>query len=79
MLTKLPVFVRHLHGTLFADAGNAWSGDFRVRDVKTAAGGALGADVVVGHALPLTFTLGLARGFADKGETRAYFRTGLAF
>lgn len=75
----LPVFVRHLHGTLFADAGNAWSGDFRARDLKTAAGGALGADVVVGHALPLTFSLGLARGFADKGETRAYFRAGLAF
>jgi outer membrane protein assembly factor BamA len=75
----LPVFVRHLHATLFADAGNAWSGAFRASDLKTSAGAALGADVVVGHALPLTFTAGLARGFAAQGETRAYFRAGLAF
>ena len=75
----LPVFVRHLHGTVFADAGNAWSGDFRWGDLKTAAGAALGADLTLGHALPLTLTAGLARGFADRGETRAYFRAGLAF
>jgi outer membrane protein assembly factor BamA len=75
----LPVFVRHLHGTVFADAGQAWSGDFRWSDVKTAAGAALGADVFVGHGLPLTLSAGVARGFADRGETRAYFRAGLAF
>ena len=75
----LPVFVRHLHGTVFADAGNAWSEDFRWGDLKTAAGAALGADLTLGHALPLTLTAGLARGFADRGETRAYFRAGLAF
>jgi outer membrane protein assembly factor BamA len=75
----LPVFVRHLHGTLFADAGNAWSGDLRWGDLKTAAGVALGADLTLGHALPLTISLGLAHGFADRGETRAYFRAGLAF
>jgi outer membrane protein assembly factor BamA len=75
----LPVFVRHLHGTVFADAGAAWNEDFRWGDLKTAAGAALGADLNVGHALPLTFSVGVARGFAEKGETRAYFRAGLAF
>jgi Tol biopolymer transport system component len=75
----LPLFVRHLHGTVFADVGHAWSGAFEWRDLKPAAGGALGSDLVIGHGLPLTFTLGLARGFAEKGETRAYFLTGLAF
>jgi hypothetical protein len=75
----LPVFVRHLHGTVFADAGSAWNQDFRWGDLKTAAGAALGADLTVGHALPLTFSVGVARGFAERGETRAYFRTGLAF
>ena len=75
----LPMFVRHLHGTVFADAGHAWSGDFRWSDVKTAAGAAVGADVFVGHGLPLTLTAGVARGFADRGETRGYFRAGLAF
>jgi len=40
---------------------------------------ALGADLTLGHALPLTLSVGLARGFAARGETRAYFRAGLAF
>jgi hypothetical protein len=75
----LPVFVRHLHGTVFADAANAWNETFRWGDLKPAAGAALGADLTLGHALPLTFTVGVARGFADGGETRAYFRAGLAF
>jgi len=75
----LPVFVRHLHASAFVDAAHAWSTGFEWRDVKTAAGGALGADLVVGHAIPLTFTAGLAQGFASAGETRFYFRTGLSF
>jgi Tol biopolymer transport system component len=75
----IPLFVRHVHGAAFLDAADAWSGPFRIRDVKTGAGAALGSDVVVGHGLPLTVTAGLARGFAEKGETRAYFRLGLAF
>jgi Tol biopolymer transport system component len=75
----LPVFVRHLHATVFADAAHAWNGRFSLDDVKTAAGAALGADVTVGHALPLTFTAGVAHGFAERGGTRAYFRAGLAF
>jgi surface antigen Omp85-like protein/WD40 repeat protein len=75
----LPVFVRHVHGTVFADAGGAWSEGFRWTDLRPSAGAALGSDLTIGHALPVTFTLGLARGFAEKGETRAYFRAGLAF
>jgi Tol biopolymer transport system component len=75
----LPLFVRHLHGAVFADVGSAWSGTFRWADLSPSAGAALGSDVVIGHGLPVTFTVGLARGFAEKGETRAYFRAGLAF
>ena len=78
-LRTLPVFVRHLHGSVFADAAHAWTGELRVRDVQTAVGAALGADLVLGHALPLTFTAGLAQGLSSQGETRAYFRAGLSF
>jgi Tol biopolymer transport system component len=74
-----PVFVRHLHATVFADAANAWSGRFRLRDVKTSAGLALGAHVYLGHGLPLAGTVGLGRGFAGLGQTQVYFRAGLAF
>jgi Tol biopolymer transport system component len=75
----LPAFVRHLHGSVFADAGHAWTGSFRLQDVKTGAGAALGVDFVLGHGLPLTATAGLAYGFAEQGSTRSYFRMGLAF
>jgi Tol biopolymer transport system component len=76
---SLPVFLRHLHAAGFVDAGHAWTGEFHVGDVKTGAGVAIGADTYLGHALPFTGVLGLARGFAAGGETKVYFRVGLAF
>lgn len=76
---SLPLFVRHLHVSAFVDAAHAWTGTLRLGDVKTAAGAALGADVMVGHALPLTITAGLAQGLSSRGETRGYFRAGLSF
>jgi hypothetical protein len=75
----LPLFVRHVHATLLADAAHAWSQAFALRDVKTSVGAALGADVYLGQGLPVTATLGLARGLAARGETQVYFRTGLSF
>jgi hypothetical protein len=76
---SLPVFLRHLHGAVFVDLGHAWSGPFRLADVKAGAGAALGVDTSLGHALPLTGVVGLAQGFAAEGETKVYFRLGLAF
>lgn len=76
---SLPLFLRHVHAAGFADAAHAWNGELRVREVKTAAGAALGADVYLAHALPLTATVGVARGFAERGATRGYVRLGLAF
>ncbi len=76
---SLPVFLRHLHGTVFVDAADAWTDAFRARDVKTAAGASLGLDSAVGYALPLTAELTFARGLDAMGDTRVYFRLGLAF
>jgi outer membrane translocation and assembly module TamA len=76
---SLPVFLRHLHGAVFADAGHAWTSQFRFRDVKTSAGLVVGTDAVVGHVLPLTGVIGLARGFDDGGETTVYARLGLSY
>lgn len=76
---SLPVFVRHLHGTLFFDAANAWNGSLQVKDVKTAAGVALGVDTYLSHRLPLTGMVWVARGFNELGDTRVYWRLGLAF
>ena len=71
--------LRHLHGAVFADVGHAWTGELKLGDVKTGLGAALGADTFLGHGLPFTGVLGVARGLADRGETNVYFRVGLAF
>jgi Tol biopolymer transport system component len=76
---SLPAFARHLHAAVFVDAASAWNGSFRVADVKTGVGAALGADFIFGHALPLTLTAGVGRGLSTGGETRGYFQAGLAF
>jgi Tol biopolymer transport system component len=76
---SLPLFLRHLQGTVFVDVANAWSGQLRLSELKTAAGLSLGFDTAVGFAVPVTAELTLARGFNELGDTRAYFRLGLAF
>ena len=75
----LPFFLRHLRGTLFFDAAHAWTGEARLRDVKTAGGVGLGVDSTLAHRLPFTGEVALARGFASRGFTKLYFRLGLAF
>ena len=47
--------------------------------MRTSAGASLALDSAIGFALPLTAEVTLARGFEEKGETRVYFRFGLAF
>jgi hypothetical protein len=76
---SLPIFVRHLHATAFADTAQAWSDRFHWSAMKTGLGIAVGADLSLSPGLPLTATVGVARGVAEKGETQVYFRTGLAF
>jgi hypothetical protein len=78
-----PVFLRTVHAAVFADAGHVWGGAFRLRDVKTAAGAEISADIVAGYALPFTLTVGIGRGRDGAGgvasRTTAYARIGRAF
>jgi hypothetical protein len=75
----LPLFIRHFHGALFVDTGAAWNESLGSDQVKTAVGATLGADTYLGHRLPLTGVLGVAHGLNRGGETKVYFRLGLAF
>jgi Tol biopolymer transport system component len=77
-----PFFVRTIHGAVFADAGSAWETAFHLSEAKKAVGAELSMDAVVGHALPLTFTAGVA--WRDDPVTRgrsvaAFGRIGRAF
>jgi Tol biopolymer transport system component len=76
---SFPLFLRHFHGAVFFDAASAWSGEFRADDVKTSAGASLGLESAIGFALPITAELTVAHGFDDRGDTKVYFRFGLAF
>jgi len=77
--STVPVFVRHVHAAVFADAANAWTGELDLGEVKVGVGAAVGADMNVFHAVALTFTAGVAHGFSDGEGARSYFRSGLSF
>ena len=61
----------------FVDVGEAWSDAFEVGDLKPGVGVSLGADFIIGHHLPLTGIVSLARGLASRGDTQVYARIGL--
>jgi hypothetical protein len=77
--SSFPLFLRHFSASVFFDAANAWSGDFKAGEVKRAAGGSIALDSAIGYALPLTAEVTLAHGFDEQGDTKVYFRFGLAF
>jgi hypothetical protein len=67
---------------VFGDAGQVWSDEFRIADVKTSLGGELSADVVLGYSLRLTVTAGAAWGHDHQRRSdhaTAYVRVGRAF
>ena len=79
-----PVFLRALHGTVFADAGHAWSGDaFHRGDVKWSWGAEVSGDVTIGYWLPLTATVGIGWGRDGAGQLpdnrQVYIRLGHGF
>jgi hypothetical protein len=78
-----PLFLRTLHASVFGDAANAWTHEFRARGTKTSAGAELSADIVAGYSLPVTVTAGVAWGHdgarvVGDGAT-VYARIGRAF
>jgi Tol biopolymer transport system component len=78
-----PVFVRALHGAVFADAGEAWDSGFSMARTKMSAGVEASVDLVAGYRLPLTLTVGaaLTRDGAAAGRrgSGVYFRVGPSF
>jgi len=78
-----PIFLHSVHGAVFADAGETWTGAFRADAIKTSVGIQLSADVVAGYFLPLTATVGAAwgrdPGGVVTGGVSAYVRVGRAF
>jgi outer membrane protein assembly factor BamA len=77
-----PIFVRSLHGALFVDAGNAWTGSFRRSDIRSSVGAELSTDIVLGHYLPLTLVGGgawIRDPVSGRSEAAVFGRVGRAF
>jgi hypothetical protein len=78
----LPLFLRSIHGAVFADAGNAWHDRFRGADLRRSFGAEISFDIVAGYTLPFTLTTGAAWR-DDPVEPRrgavAFARIGRAF
>jgi hypothetical protein len=77
-----PIFLRTVHAAVFADAGQAWTGEFSADRLKASVGAEGSVDTVVGFSLPLTFTAGVARthdGATGHGATGFYVRIGPSF
>jgi hypothetical protein len=77
-----PVFLRAIHGAVFADAGHAWDGGFRRADLRRALGGELSFDVVLGGTFPVTLATGAAWRHDPSGArdgAAVFARIGRAF
>ena len=78
-----PFFIHTIHGAVFADAGHAWTREFRSDAVKTSLGAELSARIVAGYFYPFTITSGVAWGHDGShtvaGGTTFYGRVGYAF
>ena len=77
-----PVFVRRVHGAVFADAGQAWRHELRSSEARLSFGLELSADTVLGYGLPVTLTAGAAwrhDGVEDRQSGAVFARVGRAF
>ncbi len=70
--SSTPLFLRRVHGAVFAEAGNAWDNAFRSREFKQSAGAEVRLDTNLAYSLPITFRIVFAHGFDDKGESQVY-------
>jgi hypothetical protein len=78
----VPVFFRTIHAAIFADGGHAWTGRFRWSDVRGSLGAELSIDAVLGYALPVTLTSGVAwrdDPVSARREAAVFGRIGRAF
>ena len=78
-----PLFLRSVHGAVFADAGAAWDGATSARAGRRASTGVeLSADLVIGYSFPLATTIGVALRHDPSGRSRGptvFGRVGRAF
>ena len=81
--TTWPIFFSRIVGALFVDAGRAWGESIfgEERGAIASAGGEIGVDLFLGHALPIRYSVGFAHLLREpgKGDTNFYIRLSPGF
>jgi len=68
-----PLFVKKVHGAIFAEAGNAWDLAFHGPELKRSVGCELKMDLVVAYVVPITWKAGIAQGLDEEGKSTFVF------
>jgi hypothetical protein len=74
-----PIYLRRLHGALFADAGNAFFGRFKPQDLRYGVGAELRFEMSLFYYIETQIQLGYARGLSKGGGDHVYFVTTFPF
>jgi hypothetical protein len=75
----LPFFLRHLHLTASVDAAVVSTGTLNLSSARVGASLGLGADIFLGHRIPLAIQGGVGRGLTRDGSTVPWFSIGFPF
>jgi len=74
-----PIYLRRLHGALFADAGDAFTGPLKLGDVRYGVGVELRFQMTFIYYVESELQLGLARGLSKGGGDHVYLVTTFPF
>ncbi len=78
-IRALPVFLQHLHLTASLDAAVVSQGTLNLDSARVGASLGLGADLFVGHRIPVTLQGGVGLGLTRDGATVPWFSIGFPF
>jgi hypothetical protein len=78
-LRALPFFLQHLHLTASLDAAVVSAGTLNLDSARVGASLGLGADLFLGHRVPVTLQGGLGHGLTRDGSTVPWFSIGFPF
>jgi Tol biopolymer transport system component len=77
--STFPFYMRRIHGALFADAGDAFFGAFRTKDIHYSVGAELRFQMTLVYYIETEVQLGVARGLSKDGGDHVYLVSSFPF
>lgn len=75
----LPVYLNRIHGAVYGDVGDAFTGALDFERLRVGVGGHVMIDFTLGYVLPFTLRVGYARGLMEGGIDQVYGHLGVPF